>query len=48
MEILDYFPIILTKDPGFLERSKKIKTEEGAIIILPYDAILIKPKKETK
>lgn len=43
MEILDYFPIILTKDSNWTKR--KVVAKEGAIILLPQDAILVKPKE---
>lgn len=43
MEILDYFPIILTKDVNWIRRKHIAK--EGAIFLLPQDAILVKPKE---
>ncbi len=42
MEVLDYFPIILTKDANWMKT--RVKIREGSVVVLPQDAILIKPK----
>lgn len=44
MEIIDFMPVIMTKDKDW---KPKVATEPGAIIHLPKDAILIKPVKRT-
>lgn len=46
IKIIDFVPIIMTKDKNWRPRSI---AKPGAIIYLPKDAILIKPiKKEIK
>ena len=42
MDILEYFPIILTKDAQWAKRPHK--ADSGSIILLPPDAILVKPQ----
>lgn len=41
MDILDYFPIILTKDVNWINDMHILK--EGSLVLLPQDAVLIKP-----
>jgi hypothetical protein len=43
IEILFKAPVIFTKDTEWLERTNNIKIEEGAIILLPEDAVLYVP-----
>jgi len=41
--VLDLMPIILTKDVTWQPRTP---AKEGAIILLPSDAVLVKPKSK--
>lgn len=44
MELLDKYPIILTKDQQFAIKAAKNPIKEGSIVILPEDAVLVIPK----
>lgn len=44
IEIIDFLPIIMTKDKSWKPLAKVAKP--GAIIYLPKDAILLKPIKK--
>lgn len=48
IKILDYFPIILSKDYDALKLLGKTPVKEGALVRLPKDAILVKPRKVKK
>lgn len=42
--ILDYSPIVFTKDTEFIKRyADEWRSQPGAIILLPPDAVLAKP-----